>query len=430
MVMHAVQKQIFIVRLVLGLALLMLFSGCNSVPGASEPMVTPAPTTAPTASPTPPPAPLLSFSGDFPQEGAILPLGADHGLSGRISSNYPLISVTLSDTCAYHSDPFYPYSVTLELSPEDQFLSVDLQKSPKVFQPSLDQVFDFSRLTPGVHTLTLSARCAGCEEVHTLEKRSFYILGTEWKKILPEDFNGSFGDAMEFFDDVDRFLYRYQHVDGRYIVADPEWEKTHITSLPGFGGRDWLVHVDAVPYYERAFAYLRAVHVRIHGTNGDTGVLPLSDLIDTYNGSYVSRFTSSLKTISHHAFGTASDVNARMAPNLNNKENKKIISQAVKNDLAYTGILQEDGLSYYDFTYSGDAALTEDGVPEPVVNYLLYELAFYRAGFEWGHYYVSTSDGMHFTLTDRVRLSHDGKSGLRKVFSYIPEEETLGAPSG
>ena len=44
---------------------------------------------------------------------------------------------------------------------------------------------------------------------------------------------------------------------------------------------------------------------------------------------------------------------------------------------------------------------------------------FYRAGFQWGHYYNSTSDGMHFTLTDNIRNSHDGGNrGLRKVYEY------------
>ena len=77
---------------------------------------------------------------------------------------------------------------------------------------------------------------------------------------------------------------------------------------------------------------------------------------------------------------------------------------------------------YYDYTYTGDSLLwVYRNIPETVINYLLYELAFYRAGFQWGHYYVSTSDGMHFTLTDNIRISHDGNSGLRKVYEYIEE---------
>ena len=68
-------------------------------------------------------------------------------------------------------------------------------------------------------------------------------------------------------------------------------------------------------------------------------------------------------------------------------------------------------------------------VPETVINYLLYELAFYRAGFQWGHYYISTSDGMHFTLTDNIRISHDGNDGLRKVFEYSETYAPEATPS-
>ena len=59
----------------------------------------------------------------------------------------------------------------------------------------------------------------------------------------------------------------------------------------------------------------------MHGTNGDTGLIRASALITEYDGCYVSRFTSSLKAISHHSFGTAVDVNASMEPNKNNDAN-------------------------------------------------------------------------------------------------------------
>ena len=176
----------------------------------------------------------------------------------------------------------------------------------------------------------------------------------------------------------------------------------------------------ALPYYEAVSYYLNNVHVRVSGTNGDSGILLLSDLIDTYNGTYCSRFTSSQQSISHHAFGTATDLNGGMGANDNLKENIALINDEVKNKLVYNGIKSENNVLYYDYTYSGDSLLwVYQSVPESVINYLLYELAFYRAGFQWGHYYVSTSDGMHFTLTDNIRISHGGNSGLRKVFEYV-----------
>jgi hypothetical protein len=117
-----------------------------------------------------------------------------------------------------------------------------------------------------------------------------------------------------------------------------------------------------------------------------------------------------------------------MGANDNIKENIALINDEVGNYLTYNGIKEEDGVSYYDYSYSGDYSLwVYKNIPESVVNYLLYELAFYRAGFQWGHYYVSTSDAMHFTLTDNIRISHDGNEGLRKVYEYsetYPKKES------
>ena len=54
------------------------------------------------------------------------------------------------------------------------------------------------------------------------------------------------------------------------------------------------------------------------------------------------------------------------------------------------------------------------------MNYLLYEFGFFRAGFDWAHYYKSTSDAMHFCLSEYVTHKHDDKKyGLRKVYEYI-----------
>lgn len=397
---------------------LVCVCACDTAP-IFLPAQTPTPTAAPTPSPTPTPTPFLTFSPEnFPDEDGKLSLLEDYPLSGKIDSNYPLTAVILSDTCAYNDDPLYPYEQAVTFGPGGAAF-YQLADADTAEGLSLDELFDFSALTTGVHTLKLSAVCSGCEKLHELHEVSFYILSNDWERIKKSDFNGSYDAALAFFGDRERFCYRYQRVFGRYTVADPAWEDAYITSLDGFCGRDWLVHIDAVPYYEKAFDYLRRTLIRVHGTNGDTGVLPLSHLIYTYNGSYVSRFTSSLKTISHHAFGAASDVNAKLTPNLNNKENKQLIDAEVRELLAYNGILTENGVSYYDFTYVGHYDLTENGVPESIVNYLLYELAFYRAGFLWGHYYKSTSDGMHFTLSDRVSTHHEDDGSLRKIFSYL-----------
>ena len=405
---------------------------------APLPDAAPSPTTAPTATPVPTPTPEpLKISLNREPVTETVKLGKTTPLLGKIISNYPIVSVKITDTCAYNFSGKYPVTAERTYDAADAMRTLTLSEvfptyAGELAAPEPDAAglradpFLLSDLTVGKHTIRVSALCDGQEKESVLYEGTFNVLSDDWEILTEKDFGmANYRAAYAFFGkDTGRFLYRYQRVDGRYIIADPSWERAHITELEGYGGRKWLVHVDAVPYYEKAFSYLERVRFRVHGTNGDTGVLPLKDCIVTYNGSYVSRFVSSMKTVSFHAFGTASDINADMAPNRNNKENKSVIRSAVKNDLVYNGILgAEDGEAWYDFTYSGSGALTEAGIPEAVINYLLYELAFYRAGFQWGYYYSGTSDGMHFTLAEKVSGSHNSKSSLRKVFTYIPSDD-------
>ena len=106
--------------------------------------------------------------------------------------------------------------------------------------------------------------------------------------------------------------------------------------------------------------------------------------------------------------------------NRNVLSNRALILDEVRNHLAYNGIKTANGVSYYDFTYNGSCSATYRNVPQTVINYLLYELAFYRAGFGWGYYYDHACDGMHFTLSEMSASIHDtsGRS-LRKVYQYI-----------
>ena len=63
------------------------------------------------------------------------------------------------------------------------------------------------------------------------------------------------------------------------------------------------------------------------------------------------------------------------------------------------------------------------------MNYFLYELAFYRAGFAWGFYYPHTCDAMHFTLTElSPSLFTDGPYAMRKVFTYVEDAAAQRAP--
>ena len=420
-----------ILWLLLAALLLSVPSGCGRRPdGAATVMdfaFSGTPTPAPAPTPTPAPAPVISFteseSSPLPTRRTRHVPGTAYALSGRVGSNYPLTAVTVTLTCSRNYGTDYPKTSLVRFHAYDGVYDYDLSDTNTLEGASLAALTDFSTLTPGLHTLTLTARSSAMAHPVTLAETEFYVLGEAWETIEQADFNGTYGSTSRFFQgDTEKFLYRYQWVYDRYVIADPDWEEKHIVSIDAYGGRPWLIHADAKPYYEEALAYLAAARVRVHGTNGDTGVLPLSDCILTYNGSYVSRFTSTLKTISHHAFGTATDINAALEPNKNLPVNSALIDKEVRDLLAYNGILTDEaGAQYYDFTYSGAYKTTSFGVPETVLNYLLYELAFYRAGFQWGHYYISTSDAMHFSLSDNIQMDHSGKKGLRKVRDYYME---------
>ncbi len=379
---------------------------------------------------TPPPDLALTFRADdaYPMpEDAVLPLGESYTIGGTVYANYPLDSLTVSISCSHNTQSPYPYKKTVRFQ-NSRVGVYSLTESNTDEGTSLSALVDFSKLLVGVHTMKISASVNGSRAIEVY-RCTFYVVGEEWETITESNFPDSYPEALAFFGDTERFLYRYQWVNGRYILADPEWEKTYITEIPGYPDEmPWRVHVDGVPYFEQAFDYLETSLLRVHGTNGDTGIIKASALITEYNGCYVSRFTSSLKAISHHTFGTAVDVNASMEPNKNSDRNTALIDDDVKGHLVYNGILTENGVPYYDFTYDGSYKTDPNGVPETCVNYLLYELGFFRAGFDWAHYYKSTSDAMHFCLSEFVTYKHEDKQyGLRKVFEYA--EPVKEAPS-
>ena len=386
----------------------------------------PVPPTDVPATPTPTPV-TVTFTEDagcpLPEEHGVIAHNKPYSLRGTVTSNVPLTSVSVFIVCDFNENDPYPMERTVTFHPSDGVLSYALSDPNTVEGVSLDALTPFSSLGIGHHTLYLFVSTADSDMIYTPVSREFDVLGDTWRTFTADAFsNGSYKTALAFFGgDESRFLYRYQVVSGRYVIADPAWERTYLTEFSMDDGEPWRIHIDALPNYRMAKHYLDKTFFRVSGTNGDTGVRPLCDCIVSYSGSYCSRFTSSKRYISHHAFACASDINATLEPNRNKKENIALIETEVRSNLVYNGIRTDgSGQQYYDFTYSGAYETTASGIPETVINYLLYELCFYRAGFQWGHYYHSTSDAMHFTLTDNLAGRHDaGERALRKVFSYI-----------
>ena len=373
---------------------------------------------------TPAPDPWIEFTEDaenpLPVSGYRHTLGEALTLHGTVRSNYPISSVSFSITCAYNNDnDVYPYEGSLNLKKQGLY-TYHLTDAVGRDGTSLSDLIDFTRLQVGVNTLKLYASCNGIRK-QELARIRFYVIGDEWIEMQKNQLNGSYDELMDFFGSEERFLYRFQVVNGRYTMADPDWEETYITTIAGYpAGSEWKVHIDLVPYLEEAFTYLETTYVRVQGTNGDSGIVKLADLILEYNGCFVSRYTSSLKAVSAHSFGTAFDINASMTPNKNTKENIDVINNDVRDHLTYNGTVTDGDIPYYSFTYDGEYANCSLTIPETCVNYLLYELSFYRAGFLWAHYYRNTSDGMHITMGEQVSgATHAGKNGLRKVKEYL-----------
>jgi hypothetical protein len=352
-----------------------------------------------------------------------LQYGQPYHLFGTIKADKPLKSVTVTISSKDSDDPIYPYEITVNFDADDQVETYLLEDmgNPDAGD-TISNSIPFSSLKPGCHTLTIAASTFTTGPVTPASTE--FIVGepSEWLQLISNNLRGNYVEALDFFGDRSRFLFKYKLSEGRDITIDPEWVKKYIVMMPGLKGKALHIHIDAVPFFKEALHYLDDTYVRVRGNGHDSGVIKLADLVKTSNGTYVPRFVTDKSFISHHAFGTAVDLNANIVPNNNKAENHAVILREVKDCLDYEGVSERDGKKYYDFAYNGNWQEYYRNVPTSVLNYLLYELAFYRAGFGWGYYYRHTCDAMHFTLTERDISEHSmPKTGLKKVYDYIAE---------
>ena len=442
------KRRLFAILLPAGLALsaacLIALGACHALradASAQGRARVPAAGVAPSPSPSPSPLPsptlslLPAYEAFVPQTpvpefvftpgegmlagGAVVSLSGALPIAGTLVSAGPLVSAGALLVSEIAEDPAYPLSWRVTFPEGADVTAYDVADANTQEGVSLASLLSNVTLTPGHYTLFLSAEKRGGDGPLYVSETHFTALGDTWRTLQKSDFFTAYAETLAFFQgEPDRFLYRYQPSYGRYMTADPAWEATYLVDFPAGDGETWRIHRDAVPYFQRATALFDTVRVRVHGTNGDSGVLPLRRLVSGYFGAYTSRRTNGMRYVSHHAFGTAVDLNADMPVNDNTAANKKRIRTEVKDHLLYEGVAALDGVTYYDFTYTGACEALYLGVPETVVNYLLYELAFYRAGFQWGHYFADKSDGMHFMLTGQLAASHDAPGGLRKVYEY------------
>ena len=364
-------------------------------------------------------------------QGEELQQGLDFNIHGSVFSDSPLTSVSATFASLGQGSSI---DVSVSFRPEDNIRDYSIcSEDGTVEGKALDTLFDISLLRAGRYRFTLTAKSAGKPEGVTLQSVECTIIDTSRIILTRNKFDDNYIEADKFFSgNTEKFLFHYSLSADRGIATENDWRNKYIveSSL----GR---VHSDAVPYFEAANHYLENTYICVSLVNQRTGnttegrVTLLKDLIDKET-TYVPRFQSNLEYVSHHTLGTAVDVNDNMYPNFNILSNHDLVGSEVKQHLVYNGIkTADDGKQYYDFTYDGSYSAKFERVPKTIINYLLYELAFFRAGFQWGFYYETACDGMHFMLTENDINRHmHSDIGLRKVYTYIdPEWFYTGSPA-
>ncbi|MEN6338862.1 MAG: M15 family metallopeptidase [Clostridiaceae bacterium] len=357
------------------------------------------------------------------EDGAELFKGVDYNTRGSIYTDSPLTSVTAA-MISRGDGKSEEQTVTFDPTENIYDYSLDT-KSDHSERKGLGDLFDTSSLSAGRYTFTLTATTVAKPTPVTLYSAECSISDTKDMFLTQNKFDDNYAEVYAFFKgDTSKFLFQYWIRDGRSISTDTEWrENTLVESSLG------RVNSAAVAYFELANYYIDHTYVSVTIVNRknnkqtDGRVTPLRKLISKET-TYVPRFQSNLQYVSHHTLGLAIDVNDDMYPNKNIETNHELIGTDVRDHLVYNGIkTDEKGQQYYDFTYDGAYSARFERVPKTIINYLLYELAFFRAGFQWGYYYESACDGMHFTLAEfDINRHMYSDVGLRKIYEYIEDD--------
>ncbi len=340
----------------------------------------------------------------LPVEGEEFQKDLDYNIHGALYSDSPLLSATLKcvGRDGKHTEE---QKVTFDPAADVREYSIDSSEET-VDGKALDKLFDVSGLPAGKYTLSLTATSQNQPAEQTMFSVNVQIVDTDRYLLTRNKFDDNYIEANRFFEgNAEKFLFHYSLSKSRNISTENDWREKYLQGESDLG----RVHADAVPYFNKANEYLESTYICVTWnrtrSNGETSVTKgkvtqLKKLMHEYR-AYVPRFQSNMEFLSHHTLGTAIDVNDGMYPNKNIITNHELVYDEVKNYLTYNGIKTSDkGQQYYDFTYTGSYKAKFERIPTTIINYLLYEFAFFRAGFEWGYYYETACDGMHFMLTE------------------------------
>lgn len=344
----------------------------------------------------------------------------DYNLHAAIYASSALASVTA--TLMPKDEKAKEQSVTVTFDPASDIRRWSIDESwPTVEQTSLNEGLNFALCNAGRWVFTISAATADHPESVLLYTSTFEIIKVQKHRLNQNVFDDNWDEAYAFFGgDTEQFLpvyYLSNSSSPEFISVENAWRNTYLVKSELHGAR---VHKAALPHFNKAAEYLKTSYVLINTPKYATARPLLLDKLVGNTGTYVPRFQKNQEFISHHTLGTAVDINSKTFPNTNNKANQELIGTDVRDYLQFDGIgVDEKGLQYYEFTYTGDYRTYTQRIPNTIINYLIYELAFYRAGFSWGYYYETTCDAMHFMLTEVDINKHiDSDVGLRKVYEY------------
>ena len=363
----------------------------------------------------------------MPREGTAIVLGQSFSIEGKIVSDHPITKVKL---IVWNTND---NSREIEVSARQSDMEA-LEYSLNGYEGSLNSMASFSRLKLGEKRIELI--CSnGIETDVVLWRASFNV--SEWVTLTRDKIHTTGYDSLyELIGDAS-FLFRYKLREraSRRIYIDDEWYNRYITSIE-FRGHNFKVHTAAYDKFKEAFDYINGSWVCMSYSDGSsTGVFKLSEIVNPNpaDGAYVARFQdASMSKISHHSFGTCIDLNSNIPVNQirvnadGSDENWVQIKDAVSK-LTYDGLKTVDGKeNVYCFSFSGERK-GQKLVPDALINYIMHELAFARAGFYWGGYFGSGSDAMHFTLAE-INDSHvtypewsdatPDHERIQKVFEY------------
>ena len=390
---------------------------------SAEPEGTPEPESISEPQDTPAPNPAIRF---LPEEGLPLPCEAypltekrSFAFGGTVESEVPLsfVSAAVSDLEG---------NVLLQAKevpdPADEaathFLLWD--KTFPFEDESLSGRLDFASLAPGQYVFTLKAANEAAGEV-TLYIASFTVTKESARHtLIPNDLRDTYPAAEAYVGEGGLPLSYFTGSYGQ-IWLDSVWVGRNLVYIDTPFGDRWRVNKAAVEPFQKAIQYMRTTYIHVGG-KWNSGITRLFRLMGSYNGPFYGRLEENTPFISPHVLGLSVDLNRHIGINNAVPDNWAILCREVSENLIYNGIREKNGLKYYDFTYIGNWGTEYANVPTVVLNYLLYELAFYRAGFFWGAYYDHTCDASHFGLGEFDPEVHTNSPlSLRKVFEYIDE---------